>query len=456
MLNKTHLQVWQYGELESNFYIGNVGDVYGINYIDNYITDSGNYINKRNFRVDRNNNVSFLLRAQGSIRSSYTFRYSNMTWFLDVDGRITEITGRKVMSNCNSMEALYLPNVKTLGYDSNTYSFSRFPKLRYGIFNNVGSGDSVPIGQESLSYSSEMRMLSLDGLQRIGIKSYEERMKNLISLRRLYIPNLTKDNPEFLASVIRNIIWAGLNPQCKVYLHPSYNTPQSYSYDVFVSSTPYPGDTFVCNGLTYTGTDGINNDYTGEYHCANMASYNAIISLVRAISDDKRSGTVGKVTATNMSHFSSTIILASNQVGSLGNTVTYQKLNSTVEFNLKHGNVVHPLLTQFNNNGNQVIFKDDYTTVVNTPTNLSFSNLTVDSIDLNFSHADNVNGTHGFEVWINDRKTPWHTLVPYDEIELSGDTLDLTDRNMIGLLIKIRAFDGQMNYSEFTEEIRLP
>jgi hypothetical protein len=98
--------------------------------------------------------------------------------------------------------------------------------------------------------------------------------------------------------------------------------------------------------------------------------------------------------------------------------------------------------------GATVIYVDNFL-VPNSVSNLTYSNLTIDSVDLNFTTPDlNTNSISHYEVWIDDgTNNILYRNFKFKEITASGDTLDLTGVTISGLKIRIYTIDEYMNGS---------
>jgi len=86
---------------------------------------------------------------------------------------------------------------------------------------------------------------------------------------------------------------------------------------------------------------------------------------------------------------------------------------------------------------------------------LSYSNITASSVDLNFTAPSiNVNANDFYEVWINDGVNQWQQYVSHQEITASGDTVsDLVSATTYS--IKIKTADIYYNLSSFSNEITI-
>lgn len=85
-------------------------------------------------------------------------------------------------------------------------------------------------------------------------------------------------------------------------------------------------------------------------------------------------------------------------------------------------------------------------------TNLSYSNLTGSSVDLNFTPPSSTNSLSFYEVWIDDgTSNPRQLYLIHSEITASGATVDLTGITLTGLKIKLAACDIYWNGSGYSD-----
>jgi len=178
--------------------------------------------------------------------------------------------------------------------------------------------------------------------------------------------------------------------------------------------------------------------------------------LAAAINSDTRTGTLGDLKA---SSFANQVgIRQSVTTGSAGDATTLSTA-SPATFALSgatfvDGGLENGAIRYAKDSRSAVLVYCDDTSTVNPATGLNATNITANSVDLNFTApTPNVNGTDGYRVWI-DNGEPWCPYEPFDEIQATGDTLG-------GLLpsttykIKIQTFDGKYNQAAFSNEIEI-
>lgn len=460
MLNKTQLQVWRGSNYKPNVFIGGLGfsllqspsDFLELSPNSNppLITD----IRKiKSFDIDTYGNVEFYIPYNFFIDAIYPYRYSNITYFIDSEDILTKGNGTRFLSRCSNLKYFKGEGV-IINTLSTGQSLDRPYSLRYfnAHTNQVNSLNTVYYsGVCELAYSlREIKMPLV-----FNLYSYYGRdlFTKLNSLKRGYFP-LLKDSSIY--ELLMNKTFT-CNNNAKFYLSPEMKIKDRNSYVSLVMPKYNPGFVFTINGLTYTCVEGAaSNESEFSYIDGNHNNVNR--SLCNAITQDTRVGDFGKLIAENSNQI--VVIIQTGNLGATGDNTTYIDPNNDITKTLKHGYDAHPLVVELVRQGNTVIYKDDYT-LPTTPTNLSYSNLTSNSIDINFTPSTpNVNGNDGFEVWI-DCGLPWQKHFKYGEVSVSGETIDLTELlddggTLSQLKIKIREIDGQFNLSEFTEEITLP
>lgn len=426
-----------------------------------YITEPANYItytngtvlkNVKNFQIDGNNNVSLFYGETHTLDRSFGNNKSEITYLifpLTVSYADNSFVG---FTNMINLKYLYIPGQT----QCNNNSFVKLSSLEHLFFENVVNNLSAG------GFKFNDVKLKVAKFNNLEIHTGAGFLASATLIERIYIPKLNNfKNPSFSYDSCFNLI----KTNCKIYHNTEMGVKNRHAWGFIVSYTGgyRLGDVVIINGLTYTcvvGPPSADGEFDGVGSWITSRA-----SLILAINNDTRTGTFGKVLAYAGGNF--TIHLACDTVGVGGNTCNIDtsgaSVSSTSGAFLKGGNDVHQCLMYARDERSAILIQVSTPISVNAPTSLSYSNLTSNSVKLNFTEpTPNANGTDCFEVWIED-STLYRKLFEYSEISGSGQIVDLTEivndaesSGIGGIKIKIRTMDGQMNYSEFTDPITLP
>jgi len=447
----------------ANFFLGNGGILYPNS--SSITTAQIGLLNEElkdaTFRIDGSNNVSFALDTP-----AYTVSFCNsstITYIIDLDGWFTFQGGINFMKGVTNCKYIYLPNIRPQG-SIRDFASSCNALLHINLEGfNIIKGNNLLYNAINLkkAYFPDAHTIEYIGTTVSG------GLKNCTNLERLYLGNVTTLDTNTQLSIINNNstvgAFYGLNTNCKVYYNSVFGVGDQRAWNKMYFNTYLAvGDIFTINGLTYEAVD--SGAVEGQFNIGGKSVSQQKQELNQRINADTRTGTWSKVRSTMYNDF--TLML--DDVGASGNTVaiTYSGLANVTYYNstfVGGDNDIGSWLQGMRDiiGVNPSNFIEVNLISVNAPTSLSYSNLTATTVDLDFiAPTPNANGTDAFEVWVSD-VTIYRKLFEYDEISLSGDTLDLTEvKNDIGSLsgvkIKIRTIDGHMNFSDFSNEIILP
>ena len=425
------------------------------------------------FQVDGNNNVSFYIENYYNTRKSKTFfSDSNITYFIDLDGRLVIPTTSLAWNNfhnCANIEYLYLPSTVNFGFRGAQGGGTGLPslkKIHVENFNPIVNS----FGRSAFSVLSALKKLYLPSCTSIApnISNSYTALQALSSLERLYIPNVTAFSGNKSGQMAK--FFRPINSGCKVYHNSAtMGVKDRNAFNLIYPTALEVGDIITINGLAYTGVNGAPAT-DGDYDCSSGTFSTHRTNLIDAINADTRTGSYSTVTAGSYGPqtTSNEIYLECAAIGVGGNaiTVSFNMLGggACTSYNTTFlgGNDVAAIFVNLREKRGCTLIECSTPITVNPPTSLSSSNQTANSVDLDFTEPiANANGTECFEVWVDDG-TPYRYLFEYDEITASGDTLDLAEvvsdangNGMTGLKLKVRTMDGQMNYSTFSNEITL-
>jgi hypothetical protein len=432
---------------EPNFFIGGVG-LSQLTKRSDYvnITNLGDIREMENFKIDADNNVSFYCGVSHQPHRDF-LGGSEITYLIDSDdimrtyGRYSYIL--KDTDNLKYIKSNFLFDNSITTYDTlNSSSLRYFESLLSGGFKY----------HSFLNEANSLRDIKQPNVTQITGQSFEStryQFGDAFNLKRAYFPNYRNTG---ITPSILGFFFSNCNPLAKFYFHPDMGVTSRRSYAVFYKAWDI-GDTIIVNGLSYECVDNITKE--GDFHYENNSTFVGR-NFVSVLNNDTRTGLVGKV----ISSFNNRDYCLIQDVveGAAGDDTTFELDGVTTNF--QHGFDEHALITFLRNRGCSIVFKDDYP-LPTTPTSVSYTNLTNNSFDLNFTPSTpNLNGNDGFEVWV-DCGLPWQKYFKYCEVEASGETIDLNELLNDGgtlskLKIKIREIDGQFNLSEFSEQIELP
>jgi hypothetical protein len=281
----------------------------------------------------------------------------------------------------------------------------------------------------------------------------------LAFLERVYLPLMTSFLAQSHFRPFNNAKTGG-----KFYYHPDLGAANRISWG-WVQKTGYTvGDILTINGLDYTAVTGspIND---GDFEVDGLTYQIQNQNLRTAINNDTRTGDVGsagEVDALYSIADNQYVFLRSTTIGATANTIGIDDggvsggLTSKSGTTFQGGTDVHETLMYLRDMRSWTLIEVNSIISVDAPTSLSASNQTSTTVDLDFTEpTPNANGTDAFEVWVDDGSI-CIKLFEYTEISGTGATVDLSEfATLTGLKIKIRTIDGQMNFSDFSNEITL-
>lgn len=436
---------------EQNTYIGGVGATISTPASLVAVTTGLTVDNIQNFVVDVDNNVSCFIDVNYVINAATSFPTS-LTYFIDLDGLI--IDGITLAEARNNLKHVYLPNAVGA-------------VIQFALDNNSAL---KRINVQSLEFASTRYNLTrLPSLKKLYLPSFfdarstdsQASIHSLAGLERLYIGALTTfGTTEFNRSLILNPgrfpIFLNVKTNCKVYYNSALGVQNRKAWNRLIMGVISIGDIIEVNGLNYTAV--VTPSADGEFD-------GTVNGFVSAVNSDGRTGDYSFVTAINDGAY---VAFQVDTIGALGNDVTLSIVNEDTPSSYTvfsptfvGGNDLHVSLMYLRDERSCTMIEVSAPITVNAPTGLNTSNQTSNSVDLNFNPPTaNANGTDAYEVWVDDG-TVYRKLFEYAEISASGDTLDLSEvvadvGSISGVKIKIRTIDGQMNFSEFSNEIILP
>ena len=439
-----------------NVFIGGVGA--------SYITSANDYASIsnltesqiKNFQIDVNNNISFYTNTEHTINdgASTTFNTPELTYFIDLGGKIIACEGLNGIPNClclyfpslvssdqiNVRDSVVLTGLTIGDTDMNDrLMYDTFPSLKHFYFNTL------------TSISSSVNSSNLN---------------EYTNIERLYIGNLENINPLLAYGVmrrnsVRGYTLRGINPSAKIYYNPLLGVANREAFLNFNELSIFEGDTYTINGLVYTCVNGIPSA-DGEFQI-NVDANTVKNNLRAAINSDTRIGTFDKVLATNDN---ASLAVYSSVIGAGGNSVEVVAGAGNIGLfapelpNLRGGYDVHPALIIARELGCTLIEVTD-TTKPNQITDLSFSNITSSSVDVSFTPPISTNNLDFYEVYIERQDLDyWHEIrvqqrnTIHQEIIGSGDTINNLLAN-VDYKIKIVACDEFWNKSEISNEIEI-
>lgn len=407
-----------------------------VEYISNFVI-SGSDVS---FHVDNNYGIN-----------NASFPANPGTWVLDVDGRVVGNLG--IANNKDSLKYIFTPNATGVSGQFTLDGCLVLSKVNVQSVATIGS-------RYFISRTNALKKIYLPNLTQITNTGSQGVLNSLGGLERLYIPSLTtfsgtEENRFLEYNPGRFPTFYNTKTNCKVFFNSALGVDDRRAWNRITLSTVFVGDKFTINGLLYTCVSTVTTD--GEFTAS-------ATSFASAINSDTRTGIYSDVSAINDGSF---IGLQITAIGVAGNAVTLSKdgLNtgtSTIYSpTFVGGNDIHKALMYLRDERSCIMTQVGTPIPVDAPTGLSYSNQTSDTVDLNFTApTPNANGIDAYEVWVDDG-TVYRKLFEYAEISASGDTLNLAEvisdvGSISGIKIKIRTIDGQMNFSDFSNEITLP
>lgn len=414
--------------------------------------------NIKNFQVFGSNNVSCFIDTPYGLGGSTVLGLTgfsnnqNLTYLIGGDN-FSSLAGARILQSSSNIKFLHAAFATLWGFAGAQGALSGMTRLKKINVENIGFSQ----GRNTLSGAS-IKLLNLKthtGLTLINL-GYQA-FQSLSSLERLNIKNVVTMS----ISYITNSFFNNINTNCKIYYNSELGAKDRRAFNyVSYNSGVVVGDSFTLNGLVYTASN--SNDFNnGSFDISSNNANTIGANISSVINNDTRTGSFSKV-------FSQASLgnlgLYVDALGVIGNSVTVQNTNNTPlvisNSNFIGGFDIHKNLIYLRDEKSCALVECFEPITVNPPTNLSVSNITSNSVQLNFSEpAPNANGTDAYEVWVED-STIYRKLFEYDEILASGNTLDLTEivddiGSISGIKIKIRTIDGQFNYSPFSNEITL-
>ena len=442
---------------EPNIFVGGTGVVGG------RLTEASDwsYSDVQNFVVDADGNVSFFVDpTNNSINAGFgqnVFKNDTLiTYFIDLNGIYNLFNFSDEFDNTSNLKHFYAPNVETFFYNTSRSGMDGT------AIEHINIEATQTLGMIFMGRDMKVKKLYMPNLVKIA---YDKRRSagmftDMINLERLYLGNPT-DVLNFYNE--DEYIFERLKSGCKVYYGSNLGVQDRFAWARIEVNSVQIGDTVTINGLVYTcvASSSVDGDFEFNSNIRTIRN-NLRVSIIL----DSRTGNFGSVRASFIASFSNSLALIQETVGVGGNgnpiTTSTSGIN-LVKPNFTGGNDVHQLLQILRDNDNAVLIEVGTPIAVNAPTSLNYTNLTANSVDLNFTAPTaNANGNDGYEVWIDDG-TVYRKLFEYQEILGIGDTVDLTeivnDTNSSGISgskVKIRTIDGQYNFSPFSNEITLP
>lgn len=438
-----------------NTFIGGVGSDYVTSALD-LATLSPTLLESdiQNFQIDGDNNVSCYIEKKYNFLSNF-INVASLTYYIDRDGwyNLDLTSSYRPFENCANLKYLYLPEEHRLYYSRYTNNANL---IRYGLA-------SATYSENTICNSHDIKLLYYPNMTSMGVSTTSYGF--LSFLERAYMP-LLSSLPKPI-SHFRPFINAKTGG--KFYHNSALSATDRYAWGWVQKNGYTVGDVLTINGLDYTAVSGSPvND--GEFRVDGQTYQTQNQNLRNAINSDPRAGDIGVAGEVDAWYYvgdSQYVFLRSTTIGATANTIGIDDsgvsggLTAKSGTTLQGGTDVHENLMYLRDTRGWTLVEVNNVIAVNAPTSLSASNQTATSVDLNFTApTPNANGTDAYEVWVNDG-TVYRYLFEYDEISASGDTLDLTDvfnniGTISGITIKIRTIDGQMNFSDFSNEIILP
>lgn len=391
--------------------------------------------------------VSFYIDSDFYSIADVNFPASPIKWIIDIDGLITSAA---FASNRDSLKYVYMPSATVLNARLTLFDCAVISKI------NLQSVTTIT-NRQILVINNTLKKLDLRNLSAItNTFTAHGVLYQLGGLNRLHIGSLASfnsvDENRFLVFNVGRLPTFYLTKTgCKVYYNSALGVMDRKSYNR-ITTSPAVGDKLTINGLLYTCVATVTTD--GEFTASGSG-------LVNAINSDTRTGTYSSVTA---SADGTHVGLEIDTAGIGGNAVTITLdggntgIYTLMSANFIGGYDIHKILMYLRDSRSCTMVEVSSPITVDAPTGLSYSNQTTNTVDLNFTPpAPNANGTDAYEVWVDDG-TVFRKLFEYAEISSSGATLNLAEvvtdvGTIIGAKIKIRTIDGQMNFSDFSNEI---
>ena len=442
---------------EPNLFIGGVGATTVTSAADLATKFSFGVSAIENFQIDADNNVSCYINSTtfSTVKSATFTGDLNLTYFIDLEGKFRVSTTSAAWSNfSNNYNNLYFyaPNTTVLGFHGAQGGMSKHRVLKKI---NVENATSIR-GKNLFNEFWALKKLDLrSGLNMTLFSANYTSFTSLTNIYRLYLGSVTSMLTNFGYS--RRFFY-NINNGATVYISSFLGTQDRQSWNEIEFTTDMvSGDEFTINGLVYTAVTGAPTT-DGEFEAHGLTVGAQKSNLRNAINSDTRTGTLGTVSAINNVSETTKLTVYSDQTGVGANAVTISinganggsatLLNTGAFFG---GNDInyHVMIARERYNLNIVEVTAPIT--VNAPSNVTVSNITATTAQINFTEpAANAKGTGGYEVWLDDGGV---VIKHFEYQEVSG-----TGQVITGLesgktyKVKVRTFDGHYDFSDFSNE----
>jgi hypothetical protein len=432
-----------------NYFIGGMGATWNTAEL-----LAANYLNLDRFdilgfSVDENNNISCRVEKTHQSATAAFSSLSDLTYYVDADGWFGTTGGGSTMRLNSNLKNMYVPNLT--GTIGSTGGFSLWNSNGFDKYHILQTPTTI-YNTAFTNFSG--KWLLLPSLTDIIIQSGTRINTNAMSnIERLYIPNCDFITWWFITN--RRTSFDSINTGCIIYCHPDMETNAPSSGQIQLLTENAYGTTVTINGLTYTCVSG--STVEGEFWSGNNVIQGGA-NLAAAINSDTRTGTLADLEA---GAYNGHVGVISTAVGSTGDTVTLSTAYPS-DYTVSGANFVGgggrngAIAYAEDTRGCDIRYVDDFT-LPDPPTALSASSISEYSFTLSFTEpTPNVNGTDGYQLWIDDKITPWYPYMPHDEI-LSGVTATTVNGLINGKkhTVKLRTFDGFYNLSEFSTELEV-
>jgi len=405
------------------------------------------------FVINGDNSVSFRVEKDYKLDRLDPFNNDDdLTYFIDEDGFCVKPPR---CEGCDFITHAYFPGATYFG---SQFSFNNNTRLTHVNFESLTDFDS----RFQLCDAEFLKILKLNSLTQVSNTGNQSSLNELRRLEVLYIPLLTTfSTMELNRSYIRNpgrfplFLLTCILASSPVCYHNSTLGVQDRKAFLRVRGIYAIGDSYTVNGRIYTAVSTPSNE--GEFD-------GSALNFAEKITNDTRTPTVTMNFTYKID--GDFFVLLCDTIGATGNTITATADAGNTEDNpfvtptFIGGNDVHVTLMELRDFSSVTLVQISTAITVNPPTSLTFSNLTTNSVDLDFTlPTANAKGTIGYEVWLDDG-TQYAKYFEYDTIATTGDTLDLSSvvsgaGSVIGSKIKIRTIDGHYSFSAFTDQITL-
>lgn len=449
------LQARNRAAIVPNTFIGNMGAT---------ITDASWYAARtslstsdiRGFNIDADNNVSFRVETSYSLNQLVFVNNSTITWFVDGDGYMTFVNQGN-FENCSNLRGIYTPGVTDTTTTAGYYFYETIGSVDHGIVMSdlaISRNGFLSVINPTIVYCPSLTTI---WLQNSGRQSF----LNLDDSEHTYIANVTSFPTQYKRSD-QAMVFRAHKDHSKIYADPKVSgNCNAYVEFVVSSASITTGDTISINGLDYFPVTGSPDNTIGEFLLTTNSSTVAS-SLVSAINNETRSGsTLGTVSALN---YTTWVRVQQSLSGTTGNSTPFSstttsgfQVQSVSDTTFTYGGEPEWFLSNVRDRDFvDLIFPNDDPsgTTINPPSGLTVSAESATEISVHFTPPeDNVNYLQGYEIWVRNDAEPWTKYTPlfstYDNSNVIVDGLTTGTT----YYVKVRAFDGFYNLSEFTEEV---